>query len=147
MALLGRTLPCTVTALLVAAAGAPNALAAPWPVFGGGPGRTSHAAAETGVPPLTAGWRATSLQDQGVWTTPIITQGARRLVAYGTQKPGWISGPTSTGNVHLRDLATGAPWSTLTPAAGPTGAPVARSRRWTLPVLVGPEIQPGFCVP
>ena len=47
--------------------------------------------------------------DQGVWTTPIITAGARPLVVYGTQKPTWLDGPTSTGQAHIRDLFTGAP--------------------------------------
>jgi len=92
-----------------------TAAGASWPIFGGSVGRSSFAAGETGGPPLTAAWKASSPPDQGVWTTPIVTAGARSLVAYGTQKPSWISGPTSAGNVHLRDLVTGAP---VGPAAG-----------------------------
>jgi hypothetical protein len=115
MSAIRRITALAATALLLAAVGASSAEAASWPVFGGSAARTSDASAESGRPPLTIAWKATSLQDQGVWTTPIVTQGARRLVAYGTQKPSWISGPTSTGNVHLRDLATGA---AVGPAAG-----------------------------
>jgi hypothetical protein len=84
------------------------ALGGAWRMFGGGIGRTSFAFGETGGPPLALAWKATAPADQGVWTSPIVTQGARPLLAYGTQKPSWISGPTSKGNVHIRDLATGA---------------------------------------
>ena len=96
-------------------AAAPAAEGSPWPMFGGGPGRSSFAPWEPAPSRLVSAWSATGPADQGVWTTPIITTGARPLVVYGTQKPTWLDGPTSTGQVHVRDLFTGAP---VGPAAG-----------------------------
>ena len=109
-----RALCAGLTAVFVVAL-ATTAQAAPWPVFGGSEGRSSFALFERATPPLSTAWAATAAADQGVWTSPIVTQGARPIVAYGTEKPSWISGPTSRGNVHLRDLATGA---AIGPVAG-----------------------------
>ena len=89
-------------------AAAPTAHGSAWPMFGGGPGRSSFALGEPALGPLASAWSATAPADQGVWTTPVITAGARPLVVYGTQKPTWLDGPTSTGQVHIRDLFTGA---------------------------------------
>jgi hypothetical protein len=86
-----------------------SAQAAPWPLFGGGSGRAGFAALETGTPPLSLAWAATGPADRAVWTSPIVTQGARPLVAYGSQRPWWTAGVTARGNVHLRDLRTGQP--------------------------------------
>jgi len=75
--------------------------AASWPMFGGGSARSSFAFGEANAS-LTNAWVATAATDQGVFTTPLITQGARPLVAYGTQ------GSANPGLVHIRDLASGA---------------------------------------
>ena len=75
MSAIRRITALAATALLLAAVGASSAEAASFPVFGGSAARTSDASAESGRPPLTIAWKATSLQDQGVWTTPIVTQG------------------------------------------------------------------------
>ena len=99
----GRAPLLAVLAVVLALTACPVAQAAPWPLFGGSSGRASFAALESGSPPLSLAWSATAAADRGVWTTPIVTQGARPLVAYGSQRPWWIVGPTSTGNVHLRD--------------------------------------------
>jgi hypothetical protein len=94
---------------------APAAHGSAWPMFGGGPGRSSFASAEPAPSRLVSAWSATAPSDEGVWTTPVITAGARPLVVYATQKPTWLDGPTSTGQVHIRDLLNGAP---VGPVAG-----------------------------
>ena len=78
------------------------ASAASWPMFGGGPGRSSFALGEPSTGALPSSWTVTDAPNQGVLTTPLITRGARPLVVYGTQQNG-----ASNGRVHIRDLVTG----------------------------------------
>jgi hypothetical protein len=106
---------CVLSVIVWTLADANLAPAAHWSMFGGSAGRSSYAFGEPAGLPLTPAWRATGEWDAGVWTSPVVTQGARALVAYGSQKPEWVAGPISKGNVHVRDLVSGQP---VTPPGG-----------------------------
>lgn len=92
---------CATLTLMLALGATQVASAASWPMFGGGPGRSSSALGEPSTGSLPSTWTVTDAPNQNVYTTPVITQGARPLVVYGTQ------GPSSGGRVHIRDLVTG----------------------------------------
>ena len=92
---------CAALTLMLALGATQVASAASWPMFGGGPGRSSNALGEPSTGPLPSSWAVTDLPNQGVYTTPLITRGARPLVVYGTQNV------SSNGRVHIRDLVTG----------------------------------------
>ena len=100
----GRTRGALGAALtmMLALSVAQAASAASWPMFGGGPGRSSFALGEPSTGALPSSWTITDAPNQGVLTTPLITRGARPLVVYGTQQAG-----ASNGRVHIRDLVTG----------------------------------------
>lgn len=100
----GRTRGALGAALtmMLALGVAQAASAASWPMFGGGPGRSSFALGEPSTGALPSSWTVTDAPNQGVLTTPLITRGARPLVVYGTQQAG-----ASNGRVHVRDLVTG----------------------------------------
>jgi hypothetical protein len=99
----GRTRGALGAALtmMLALGAAQAASAASWPMFGGGPGRSSVALGEPSTGALPSSWTVTDAPNQGVYTTPLITRGARPLVVYGTQSS------SSNGRVHVRDLVTG----------------------------------------